>query len=196
MVTPRLVLASASPRRVELLAAVGVSPQVRPAAVDENPLAGELPAALASRLAAAKARAVARPGELVLGADTVVVAGGRALGKPADPDDGAAMLRLLSARPHDVITGVAVVLDGQLVHETSTTRVWFRELQRDEIDWYVSTGEGADKAGGYGIQGRASLFVTRIEGSYPNVVGLPVVTVDELCRRLGWPLRAFTATGP
>jgi septum formation protein len=190
---PHLVLASASPRRFELLAVLGVVPEVRPAQVDESPSAGELAGELTVRLAVAKATAVAAPGELVVGADTEVVVDGAVLGKPADPGDGARMLGRLSGRRHEVVSGVAVVLDGRVVTAVERTGVRFRTLDEADLAWYAATGEGADKAGGYGIQGAASLFVAGIEGSYPNVVGLPVAAVDDLCRQLGWPLRTWSA---
>ena len=195
MSPPRLVLASASPRRLDLLAAVGVVPEVRPAHVDESPGTGESGTALTERLALAKATAVAASGELVIGADTEVVVDGDVLGKPADPADGARMLARLSGRRHDVVSGVAVVLDGRSASAVVVTGVLFRCLDHADIDWYAGTGEGADKAGGYGIQGAASLFVEAIEGSYANVVGLPVAAVDALCRQLGWPLRTWSTPG-
>ena len=193
MPPPRLVLASASPRRLELLAALGVVPEVRPAHVDETPEPGEAPDALTIRLASTKVAAVARPGELVIGADTEVVVDGAVLGKPVDPADGARMLRLLSGRRHDVVTGVAVEADGRVVTALASTEVRFRPLDEADVAWYAATREGADKAGGYGIQGAASLFVESIVGSYANVVGLPVTTVDDLCGQLGWPLRTWSA---
>lgn len=192
---PPFVLASSSPRRVELLAAVGVQVVVRPPHVDETAAPGEAGAGLALRLARAKAAAVAGPDELVLGADTVVVVDGVELGKPHDDDDVEAMLRRLSGRRHDVVTGVAVLLEGREASAVVTTEVRFRDLTDEDLAWYRATGEGRDKAGGYGIQGAASVFVTSVAGSYANVVGLPVAAVDELCASLGWPLRAFTAAG-
>lgn len=195
LVPPSLVLASASPRRVELLAALGIIPVVRPADVDESPLDGEGPWRLAERLARAKASAVAAPGELVVGADTVVVVDGDALGKPADDEDLERMLRLLSGRQHEVVTAVAVVLDDRVVSAVESTLVRFRPLDDADVRWYRATGEGRDKAGGYGIQGAASVFVEGITGSYATVVGLPVVALDRLCRSLGWPLQAYAPVG-
>lgn len=191
MSVPRLVLASASPRRLELLAVLGVVPEVRPAGIDETPAPAEEAADLTVRLATAKARSVAGTGEVVIGADTEVVVDGEVLGKPIDEADGARMLRRLSGRSHQVVSGVAVLHEERCLTAAVATTVRFRRLDDDDIAWYSRTGEGADKAGGYGIQGAASVLVDGIDGSYPNVVGLPVATVDELCRRLGWPLRAW-----
>ena len=183
----RLILASASPRRRELLACAGFEFEVRASHTDEIPWPGELPEYFARRVARDKALAVAAvelPGSLVLGADTIVVAGDEILGKPADPPDAARMLRRLSGIAHRVITGVCVVRSPQqveaLTHETTT--VTFRSLDEAEIAAYVASGEPMDKAGAYGIQGLASKFVTRVEGCYFNVVGLPMVRVWELLK--------------
>jgi septum formation protein len=194
-VTPRLVLASSSPRRLDLLAALGLRPEVRPAHVDETPGAGESGAGLAARLARAKVDAVAGPGELVVGADTVVVVDGEQLGKPVDAADGDRMLRRLAGREHEVLTGLAVRFDGRTSTTVVGTRVRFRPLDDADIAWYRATGEGRDKAGGYGIQGAAAVFVVSIEGSYPNVVGLPLAELDEQCRAMGWPLRELVDAG-
>jgi len=150
--------------------------------VDETPRAGEPPRDYVERLAVEKARAVSvlRPGEAVLGADTTVVVDGRILEKPIDAADAAAMLRALSGRAHEVLTGVAVVAPGRTRTGVETTRVWFDPLTDEEIARYVASGEPMDKAGGYGIQGLASRFIPRIEGSYANVVGLPVQLVARL----------------
>ncbi|HEV8631307.1 MAG TPA: Maf family protein [Thermoanaerobaculia bacterium] len=183
----RLVLASASPRRCELLAGLGLSFTVRPAAVDETPRAGEDPAALVERLAREKAAAVALPGELVLAADTEVAIDGGALGKPADATDAARMLALLAGRRHEVVTGVAL-LDadrGRLAAGVERTQVLFAPLSPREIDWYVSSGEPMDRAGAYAIQGLGALLVRVVEGNYLNVVGLPLPLVYDLCRQLG-----------
>ena len=182
-----LVLASRSPRRADLLSRAGYRFEVAPADVDERRRAGETPRALVRRLAREKAAAVAprHPGAVVLGADTVVVVDGAVLGKP-DGDDGAArMLRRLSGRAHEVLTGVALRAAHRRRDGVQSTRVVFRALSADEVAWYVASGESADKAGGYAIQGRASRFVTRIEGSWTNVVGLPVELVDGLLGELG-----------
>lgn len=182
---PRLVLASASPRRRELLARLGVDFEVRPVDADETPLPGEAPEPLVRRLALAKARAAARPGELALGADTVVAIENQLLGKPADEADARRMLRALSGRTHDVWTGVALFAPGkeggtrELAH-VERTRVTFRELSEAEIVDYVASGEPLDKAGAYAIQGGAAPFVERVDGDYDNVVGLPLATVRQL----------------
>ncbi len=177
-----LMLASASPRRAELLRAAGFTFAVDTADLDETPIAGEVPEAYVRRLADAKARAVAarHPQALVLGADTTVVVDGAILGKPADAADATAMLRLLQGRAHDVLTGVAVVGDGWSRVAVAVTGVWFAPMSDAEIAAYVATGEPMDKAGAYGIQGVASRYVTRVDGSYPNVVGLPVALVHAL----------------
>ena len=182
---PTIVLASRSPRRLELLGRIGIDPQVRPADVDESPLPGESPVATALRLARSKASAVARDGEIVLAADTVVSLGEQQLGKPSDPDDARRMLRTLSGRTHEVTTGVALVADGRLQAQLSTTHVRFRDLSDDEIEWYVANGEGEDKAGGYALQGRAAAFVEAIHGSHTNVIGLPLDVAIRLLRAAG-----------
>lgn len=195
---PRLVLASASPRRVELLAGVGVEVDVRPGEIDESPQPGESAAAMVRRLAETKADAAAAElcgvGEpwIVLAGDTTVLADGEILGKPVDDTDARRMLGRLSGRSHHVVGGVAVIDHaGTRASAVEVTTVWFRPLSATDIAWYVDTGEAAGKAGGYGIQGAASLFVERIEGSYANVVGLPLVAVDRLLSDLGHPLRTY-----
>ena len=187
-----LILASASPRRADLLRAAGIKVDVRPANVDEAVRPGEPPEQYACRLAREKALAISirSPGRLILGADTVVVVNGLILGKPNDADDAIRMLRLLSGRRHDVITGVALVApDGasgpRVDSRAEATAVEFAPLSDSEIEWYVASGEPMDKAGGYAIQGLASRFVTRVEGSYSNVVGLPIALVYEMCTRAG-----------
>jgi septum formation protein len=173
-----LILASASPRRAELLRAAGITFEVIVADVDETPRADEQAAGYVQRLAVEKARAVMprAAGRPVLAADTVVVVDGAILGKPRDDDDARRMLRLLSGRMHTVLTGVAL---GEDVRVASTV-VEFVPLSTSEIDWYVASGEPGDKAGAYAIQGLASRFVARIDGSYSNVVGLPVALVYEM----------------
>jgi septum formation protein len=172
----RLVLASASPRRSELLRAAGLAFDVVPADVDETALEGETPEAHVLRLARVKAERVAagRPADVVLGADTVVAIDGLILGKPGDEADATAMLRRLSGRTHEVVTGVAVVAGAGMATSVDRTLVHFAQLSEEDLAWYVRSGEPLDKAGAYGIQGRASRFVDRIDGSYSNVVGLPV----------------------
>jgi septum formation protein len=191
-----LILASASPRRQELLRNAGISFSVQPADINETPLAGELPRGCAERLAREKALAVSdrRPHDYILGADTIVVVDGTILGKPRDAGDAARMLRLLSGRMHEVITGVCVVRpvasgQGSVVSETKTaseiTVVTMCELSADEVRDYVATGEPMDKAGAYAIQGIASRWIPRIEGDYSNVVGLPVAMVYAMLRERG-----------
>jgi septum formation protein len=177
-----LILASKSPRRSELLKAAGISFEVLAADVDETPLANESPAAYVERLAVVKARAVLamRPGARVLGADTTVTIDGEILGKPVDERDAVRMLRLLQGRAHEVHTGVALVSAKGLRSAIDTTRVWFAAMTDEDISWYVGTGEPVDRAGAYAIQGFASRFIPRIEGSYSNVVGLPVALVSSI----------------
>lgn len=180
-----LILASASPRRAALLRAAGIEFTVRVAEVDETIKPGELPRDYVLRLSSEKARAVAQGDDLVLGADTTVVIHGQIAGKPVDAEDAKRMLRLLSGRWHEVLTAVSLVRAGRVLSEIASTRVKFAEMSEAEIDWYVATGEPMDKAGAYAVQGRASLFVERIEGSYSNVVGLPVQLVYRLAREMG-----------
>ncbi len=179
-----LLLASASPRRKELLEALGHRVQVRSVDVDESERPGETPAAyieriVAAKLAAARQLTVMRPFDAIVVADTMVVVDQEILQKPTDDADGARMLRLLSGRAHVVVTrfGIAGFSGGRHV-ESVATRVIFRELGEEEIADYVTSGEGRDKAGGYGIQGRAAAFISRIEGSYGAVVGLPSCEVS------------------
>ena len=184
MTHPRILLASASPRRLDLLRALGLTPEVRPADVDETLLPGEDPHEGAERLARAKAAKVAADapaGAVVLAADTIVVLDGEALGKPRDPDDARRMLRALRGRAHDVVTGVALARDGILVSGRETTEVVFAPMTDEEVEAYVASGEPADKAGAYALQGLGGLFVERIDGTPSNVIGLPL----RLVRRLG-----------
>ncbi len=186
-----LILASASPRRRELLASIGVASLVRPVDIDETPAPDEAPLAHVTRLAREKAlagAAGAATDQAVLGADTVVVLGERILGKPRDKADGLAMLAALSGGEHRVITAVAVNGPAGLLEAAVTTRVWMREISSREAEAYWASGEPADKAGGYAIQGLASIFVMRLEGSYSAVVGLPLHESAELLRRQGLPL--------
>jgi len=186
----RLILASASPRRLDLLAQVGIVPgAVDPASMDETPGKREAPEALARRLARAKALAVAsrHPDAFVLAADTVVALGRRVLGKPADAREAAAFLRLLSGRRHRVIGAVCIVDPGARAHErVVVTTVRFKRLTEAEIARYLAAGEWRDKAGGYAIQGHAAAFVAWISGSYSNVVGLPLHETAMLLEGLGW----------
>lgn len=173
-----IILASASPRRADLLRAIGLEFTVAPSDVDETARPGEQPRPMAERLARAKATAVrALPSPaLAIAADTVVVVDGTLFGKPADHADARRMLRALSARTHQVITAIALRARPEevIVCESVTSRVTFAPLSEKEIDWYVATGEGADKAGAYALQGIGALFVTSVEGSYTNVIGLPL----------------------
>ena len=176
-----LVLASRSPRRSELLRAAGIDFIVRVTDVDESADPGELPLAYVQRLAGEKARAVERrDGEMILAADTTVALGAEILGKPDNDEDARRMLRLLSGKVHEVHTGVCVRTSATITTAVATTRVWFSELSAAEIDAYVASGEPVDKAGAYAIQGLASKFIPRIEGSYSNVVGLPVDLVYRM----------------
>jgi septum formation protein len=183
-----LILASASPRRADLLRAAGIEFTVRVADIDETQLPNEAPHAYVARLARQKAQAVARPDETVLGADTTVVIGDEIAGKPVDAEDARRMLRLLSGQWHEVLTAVALVHNQTVSSEVAVTRVKFAAMTEAEIDWYVATGEPFDKAGAYGIQGLASRFVEAIEGNYANVVGLPVQVVYGLLRGAGFSL--------
>jgi septum formation protein len=209
-----LVLASASPRRQELLRNAGIAFTVQPADIDETPLPGETPRDCAERLAREKALAVwrTRPQDVVLGADTIVVVDGSILNKPTDAIDAARMLRLLSGRTHKVITGVCVVdsvagcqlsvasnpgaqkplrsslnqthVQGQATVASESTLVTMSAIPEQDIQEYIATGEPMDKAGAYAIQGRASRWIPRIEGDYTNVVGLPVALVCRLLSRI------------
>jgi septum formation protein len=182
-----LVLASASPRRQELLRNAGLTFEVQPADIPEDPLPGEQPKDCAERLAREKALAIARlrPDAAVLGADTVVVIDNQILGKPADASDAARMLRLLSGRTHQVITGVCLVANGRSSVASETTSVTVSEISEKEIADYVASGEPMDKAGAYAIQGIASRWIPRFEGDYGNVVGLPVALVFRMLRQAG-----------
>jgi len=185
-----LVLASASPRRQELLRNAGIAFVPHPADVDESPLDGESPRACAERLAREKAVAVQgrQPADLVLGADTIVVIDGQILGKPRDAEDAARMLRMLAGRVHEVITGVCVAgpkpPSARSVESvgSESTLVTVDALSDEEIRAYVATGEPMDKAGAYAIQGQASRWISRIEGDYFNVVGLPIALVYRMLR--------------
>jgi septum formation protein len=179
------ILASASPRRAELLRAAGINGfTIRAADIDETQLPGESPREYVLRLSREKALAVARGNELVLGADTTVVIDNEIAGKPLDAEDARRMLRALSGQWHEVLTAVSLVRGDQILSGIASTRVKFAEMSEDEIDWYLTTGEPMDKAGAYGIQGYASRFVERIEGNYSNVVGLPVEMVYRMMKEI------------
>lgn len=189
MSRPELVLASASPRRIELLAQLGVTPdRIDPADIDETPLKGETPPRLAERLARSKAEVVAArvPEALVLAADTVVAVGRRFLEKAADEAEASRFLRLLSGRNHRVFTGVALARGETITTRVVETRVSFKTLSEAEIAAYVATGDWRGKAGAYGIQGPAGAFVRRIVGSHPAVMGLPLCETANLLTGAGW----------
>jgi septum formation protein len=182
---PKLVLASSSPRRAEILTSLGIPFTVEAADIDETPRPGEAPGETAARLAAAKAAAVAArcPGAWVLAADTLVVLGEAVLGKPFDDSEAARMLTLLSGRDHRVVTGVCLLsntLPGTTLNEWS--RVRFAALSEEEVRWYVATGEPRDKAGAYAVQGLGARFIESIDGSFTNVMGLPARAVYRLLR--------------
>jgi septum formation protein len=183
MSLPRLILASASPRRRELLEQLGFALDVRPADTDETPLAGEAPRDYVLRVAREKARAIA--GETVLAADTAVVLGSAILGKPRDGQDARRMLRALSGVPHEVLTGVCVRSGATERTALVSAEVRLDPLSDAQIDWYVSTGEPLDKAGAYAIQGIAGAFVRELRGSVSNVIGLPLAETLALLREAG-----------
>jgi len=196
MTEPRILLASASPRRSELLRQVGIAHEVRPVDVDESVRDGEAPSAYVLRLAEAKAAALwqrLEPGERrpVLAADTTVALEGEIFGKPGSLAEVRAMLGRLSGRTHEVHTAVALLHAGGSGARVSSSSVSLRELSRAEIDWYWSTGEPADKAGGYAVQGRAAAFISHIAGSYSGIMGLPLYETWELLA----PVLGLTAGG-
>jgi septum formation protein len=186
-----LVLASASPRRRELLTQAGFEFQIHPAHIPEDPHPNEDPIAYVTRLAREKAEAVypqlapTHPDLIILGADTTVTLDNHILGKPENPEDAARMLRLLSGRTHRVITGVAIVSATQTQSAAEVTAVQFLTLSEEEIQAYIATGEPNDKAGAYAIQGHAARWIPRIEGCYFNVVGLPISLVSTLLETEG-----------
>jgi septum formation protein len=187
---PRIILASASPRRAELLRQIGVEFDLMPSETEERPHPDEAPADYITRIARAKVIAATRKCEagLVIGADTIVVLDGRIMGKPEDEASAKRMLTQLSGRWHAVMTGVALydIQTSAEVADYDKTLVKFARLTEREIEWYVATGEPMDKAGAYGIQGLGGLFVDEIAGNYYNVVGLPLPLVYRLARRLGY----------
>lgn len=189
MAVQKLVLASASPRRLDLLAQIGLTPDaVDPADIDESPLPRELPAPHAARLAQAKARAVAErhPGAFIIAADTVVACGRRILPKAETEKQARTCLSLLSGRRHRVLGGLCILApDGRMSQRLVTTAVTFKPLDRFEIDGYLAAGEWQGKAGGYAIQGFAAVFVRALAGSYSNVVGLPLHETYALLKGLG-----------
>jgi len=189
--TSRVILASASPRRRQLLLLVGIDHEVRPADVDESLLPGETPVAHAERLARAKAHAVAErePGAVVIAADTIVVVDGEVLGKPLDAPGARTMLRRLSGRTHTVLTAIAVARASRTESAVESVDVTFRPLSDEEIDAYIATGEPMDKAGAYGIQGYGATIVERVDGDYFSVMGLGLRRLVDLLERVGAPYR-------
>ncbi len=193
---PRLVLASASPRRKALLASVGVDAHVEPADIDETPRPGESPEALVRRLSAGKAEAVeVAKNDMVIAADTVVVVDDEILGKPVDEDDARRMLELLSGRRHRVLTGVSVRGGDRIETDVEEAEVAMRFLSVADISWYVATGEPLDKAGAYAIQGYGALFIPEIVGNHSAIVGLPLPLVDALLARFGRPIPTWLPRG-
>jgi septum formation protein len=184
------VLASASPRRRQFLEELGFRPEIVPADIDETPRLDEEVSSYVRRLAAEKARAVAvlRPDAVVLAADTIVTIEGQLLGKPAGAQAFSLMMQKLSGRTHQVLTAAAVCSPGKALREVvASTDVTFRQLSAAEIDWYWTTGEPRDKAGGYALQGLGGAFVRSIAGSHSNVIGLPLVETLELLQEVGIP---------
>ena len=181
------ILASASPRRRELLQQIDASFEVKVSSVEEVTRGNLAPAEIVVENAVRKAKAVAEafPGDAVLGADTIVFLDGRVYGKPKDGEEAKAMLRALAGREHEVATGIAWVHAGEVFTDVETTRVFFAPLTEEAIDAYVKTGEPLDKAGAYAIQGRAAQFIESIEGSFSNVVGLPLYAVCRLAGKAG-----------
>jgi septum formation protein len=199
-IKPVLILASASPRRREILHRLGITFCVEPSGlVEPSRTLHETPHGYAVRLARLKAQAVAgkHPSGIVLAADTIVVVRNRMLAKPGNRAEARSMLKLLSGRWHEVVSGICLInCETHGVRSTfSKSRVHFRRLSPAEIEWYLDTGEYRDKAGAYGVQGYASLFIDRIEGCYFNIVGFPVAAFEKLCRKAGInPIAAFRAT--
>lgn len=186
---PDIALASASPRRHELLSQIGVSFSVVSVDVDESLIEGEAPKDYVQRLAVAKAQAgwhiVSSQQQCpVLGADTAVIVDDKILGKPRDVDDARAMLQRLSGRCHQVMTAAAIVYQRQVLSKLNISKVCFSELSSEQIAWYISTGEGADKAGGYAVQGLAAMFIDHIEGSYSGIMGLPLRQTSLMLQQL------------
>ena len=187
MTDMEIILASGSPRRRELLNTLGLSFTVHPARGEEMAPLGAGPEEIVKALSKAKAEEVARefPDKLIIAADTIVYLDGRVLGKPKDEDDAKAMLSKLSGRAHEVYTGVTVISGDKTICEAECTKVFFREVSAEEIDSYVASGDPMDKAGAYGIQGKAALMVERLEGDYFNVMGLPLCRLGKMLRTIG-----------
>ena len=185
MTTPRVILASQSPRRRDLLTLIGITHEVQPANIDESYLTGETPREHAERLARGKASAIGAPEAVTIGSDTIVVVDGDVLGKPRDRAHAAEMLRRLSGRSHVVMTGVAVRWQGRMASSLEEVGVTFRALSDAEIERYIDTGEPMDKAGAYGIQGYGATIVERVDGDYFAVMGLALNRMVRLLRELG-----------
>ena len=188
-----LILASQSPRRRELLGLTGLPFIVRAADIDETMDPGKAPFDEVARVSRLKAEAVARkPEDVVIAADTIVVCEGEVLGKPRNEADAFRILSLLSGRHHEVMTGMTVVCGDKAITHTEVTKIHFRELHPEEIRAYIASGEPMDKAGAYGIQGGAALFVDQMEGDYYNVMGLPVCRLAMILRSFGLPIWGVT----
>ena len=184
-----VILASQSPRRRELLGLAGLDFTVRVADIDESMDPKAAPFDEVARVSRLKALAVSRdPGDVVIAADTIVVCEGKVLGKPRDEEDAFRILSLLSGRHHEVMTGMTVVKDDEIITHTEVTKIHFRDLHPDEIRAYIASGEPMDKAGAYGIQGGAALFADEMVGDYYNVMGLPVCRLAMILRSLGLPI--------
>ncbi|OOZ42745.1 septum formation protein Maf [Solemya elarraichensis gill symbiont] len=191
MSTQRIILASASPRRLELLRQIGISPDVHPAHIDETPFDDEAAADYVIRMAREKAAAVAScytANEMIISADTSVILDNRILGKPRDAEDFISMFIQLSGCMHEVLSAVSLATDGRHGEMLSSSRVWFRDISEAEILAYWETNEPTDKAGGYGIQGKGALFIEKIEGSYSGIMGLPLYETGQLLQRAGYKL--------
>ena len=182
-----LILASGSPRRSEILSAVGWEFTKQVPDIDETEIRGETPDDYVLRLAKKKAEIIAdkHAGSIVLGADTTVVIDGKIIGKPADLDDARCMIEMLSGKEHEVLTGIAIVVGGKTVSGIQRTLVKFAEMNKDEIEFLATEGEPLDKAGGYAVQAQAALFIEYIDGDYWNVVGLPISLVYRLMTECG-----------
>ncbi len=185
--TPRLILASQSPRRFDLLTQMGLKFDVAPADIDETPIQDESAETYVGRLAQTKAQAGWQPGQLNLGADTIVVKDGALLGKPQNRAHCIQMLQQLSGCAHQVFTGVALFNGDVTYSKVVTSTVYLRPISVDETAWYWETGEPQDKAGAYALQGLGGIFVKRVEGSYSNVIGLPMLETEDLLKQAGFP---------
>jgi septum formation protein len=189
--TQRVILASASPRRLELLQQIGITPDVHPAHIDETPFDGEVAADYVMRMAREKATAVApcyAADDIIISADTSVILDNRIMGKPRNAEEFISMFVLLSGRMHEVLSAVSLVTAGRHGEMLSSSRVWFRHVSENEIKAYWETGEPVDKAGGYGIQGKGALFIEKIEGSYSGIMGLPLYETGKLLQRTDYKL--------